>query len=295
MCLTRDPALRAPCPKPADYDPAISELLARYLRGGWRDIFFTYDPIRGGKTDTNNHGAVSTDYIGQNHDYPAATHARREQIFQAHVNYQQGLLWFYCHDPRVPADIRARMNEWGLAADEFTDTGHWPPQLYIREARRMVSDYVFTELDCRGYRHAPDPVGYGSYGMDSHNCQRLVIGGRVLNEGDVQYWLGTKFYPVSYRSTIPPRGDACIKNLLIPVCLSASHIAYGSARMEPVFMILGQSCATAAALCLQEKTADGSGQPLALQDLPYATLRRELLAAGQILTPPPPSPLARGN
>ncbi len=273
MCLTRDPSRRVPFPKPADYDPAHYELLARYLRGGWRDVFRKFDAIRGGKTDTNNHGAVSTDFIGANHAYPEASYSRRETIFQEHVNYQQGLFWFYCHDPRVPADVQARMREWGLAADEFADTGHWPPQLYIREARRMVSDYVFTEHDCRGYRSATDPIGCGSYAMDSHNCRRVVLGDRVFNEGDVQFWQGLRPYPISYRSAVPPRGS--ITNLFVPVCLSASHIAYGSARMEPVFMILAQSCAIAADLCLREG--------LAVQNLPYRLLKPELLRARQVL------------
>jgi hypothetical protein len=286
MCLTRESGIRVPFAKPSGYDPELYELLARYLRGGWRDVFYKFDLLRNGKTDTNNHGPVSTDFIGQNHDYPEAGYAKREQIFQAHVNYQQGLLWFFGNDPRVPADIHGRMNEWGLASDEFADTAHWPPQLYIREARRMISDYVFTELDCRGYRQANDPIGYGSYAMDSHNCQRVVVGDRVINEGDVQFSNGVYPYPISYRSVIPPRGS--ITNLFVPVCLSASHIAYGSARMEPVFMILGQSCAVAAALCLRSSGGAGQASSLpAVQDCHYPDLERELLALGQILQAPP--------
>lgn len=271
MCLSRAKD-RLPFPKPPHYDPKHYELLARYLRAGWRETFRKFDLIRGNKTDTNNHGAVSTDFIGGNHRYPEASYAEREKIFQAHVNYQQGLLWFYCHDPRVPADVQKVMKGWGLAADEFTDSAHWPPQLYVREARRMVSDYVATEQDCRGYRKPDDVVGYGAYGMDSHNCRRAVVGDRVVNEGDVQFW-GFPPYPISYRSVVPPRGSA--GNLFVPVCVSASHIAFGSLRMEPIFMILAQTCVIAAALCKKRSSA--------VQDLPYAVLRPALEQAHQII------------
>jgi hypothetical protein len=282
MCLTQA-ADRLPFPRPEGYDPRDYELFARYLRTGWRDLFHKFDRIRGRKTDTNNHGAVSTDFIGGNHDFPTASWTRREEIFQAHVRWQQGLMWFLSHDPRCPAWVRQRMGEWGLPTDEFTDTGGWAHQLYIREARRMVSDYVVTELDCRGYRAASDAVGLGSYAMDSHNCQRVVVDGCVRNEGDVQVY-GFNPYPIPYRSIVPKRGEAT--NLLVPVCVSASHIAYGSVRMEPVFMILGQSAAIAGHLALLEKCS--------VQDVPYAKLRPLLLEEGQALkweTPNPDSPI----
>lgn len=281
MCLTRHPN-RIPFPKPDDYQPEHYELLARYLRGGWRQFFRKFDAIRGGKTDTNNHGAVSTDFIGASHDYPEADYAAREKIFQAHVSYQQGLMWFFCHDERCPVDVRTAMKEWGVAPDEFSSTGHWPPQLYVREARRMVSDYVITEHDCRGYRRAEDAIGCGAYAMDSHNCQRVVVNGRVLNEGDVQAG-GFPPYPVSYRSLIPPKSS--IGNLFVPVCLSASHIAYGSVRMEPVFMVLGQSAAIAATLCQKASCA--------AQDLPYASLKAELEKNAQVIDLPRQSDLER--
>ncbi len=271
MCLTQR-ADRIPFAKPEGYEPERYELLARYLRAGWRDLFVKFDAIRGGKTDTNNHGAFSTDFIGASHDYPEAGYARREAIFQAHVEYQRGLFWFYANDERVPAEVRREMSRWGLAADEFPDSAHWPHQLYVREARRMVSDYVVTEFDCRGYRCAEDAVGYGAYGMDSHNCQRMIREGRVLNEGDVQVWM-RKPYPISYRAVIPKRGS--VGNLFVPVCLSASHIAYGSARMEPVFMVLGESCAVAAALCLRHR--------LSSHDLGYGLLKPALQKARQAL------------
>ncbi len=272
MCLTLH-ADRIPFPKPDDYQPELYELFARYLHGGWRQLFRKFDAIQGGKTDTNNHGAVSTDFIGANHSYPEAGYAAREKIFQAHVSYQQGLMWFLCNDERTPADVRIAMSEWGLAQDEFAASGHWPPQLYVREARRMVSDYVITEHDCRGYRRAEDGIGCGAYAMDSHNCQRVVVNGRVFNEGDVQAG-GFPPYPVSYRSLIPPKGS--VENLFVPVCLSASHIAYGSVRMEPVFMVLGQSAAIAAVLCIRESYG--------AHDLPYENLRKQLEEEGQVLS-----------
>lgn len=272
MCLTRNPS-RISFPKPYDYDPINYELLARFLRTGWRETFLKFDPVRGGKTDTNNHGAVSTDYIGANHEYPNATYRQREKIFQEHVNYLQGLFWFYCYDERVPASIRKEMLMWGLAEDEFYGSSHWPPQLYIREARRMVSDEVITELNCRGYQSTSESIGCGAYGMDSHNCQRIVVNGRILNEGDVQ--CSVDAYPIPYSSVIPPRGS--INNLFVPVCISASHIAYGSCRMEPVFMILAQSCAIAIALCLRK------GIPA--QKLDYSQLKPELELAKQVLSP----------
>lgn len=283
MCLTKA-ADRLPFPKPDGYDPLNYELLARYLRTGWRDLFHKFDRIRGGKVDTNNHGAVSTDFIGGNQAFPRASWLEREEIFQAHVRWQQGLMWFLANDARCPAWVRERFSEWGLPADEFTDTGGWAHQLYIREARRMVSDYVVTELDCRGYRAAEDAVGLGSYAMDSHNCQRIVVDGVVRNEGDVQVY-GFNPYPISYRSIVPRRGEAT--NLLVPVCVSASHIAYGSVRMEPVFMILGQSAAIAGHLAILGKCP--------VQDVPYAKLRPLLLEEGQVLkweSPNPDSPAA---
>ena len=271
MCLTQHRE-RISFLKPDDYQPEHYELLGRYLRGGWRQLFRKFDGIRGGKTDTNNHGAVSTDFIGANHDYPDANYAEREKIFQAHVNYQQGLMWFLCHDERSPSDVRNAMKAWGLAQDEFSESGHWPPQLYVREARRMVADYVITEHDCRGYHRAEDSIGCGAYAMDSHNCQRVIFNERVLNEGDVQSG-GFPPYPISYRSVIPPKNS--VENLFVPICLSASHIAYGSVRMEPIFMVLGQSVSIAAALCKEESCA--------VQNLPYPRLKEKLRAKGQVL------------
>ncbi len=272
MCLTDLPDNRRPFTRPDGYDRTEYELLARYLRGGWNEVFAKFDRIPGGKTDTNNHGAVSTDFIGRNHAWPRAGYAEREAIFQAHVTYQQGLQWFLANDGAVPAAIREAYREWGLPKDEFVATGGWPHALYVREARRMISDCVMTENHCRGLIRAEDPVGLGAYGMDSHNCRRILLDGRLWNEGDVQA-AGFPPYGISWRALIPRRGEST--NLIVPVCVSASHIAFGSIRMEPVFMVLGQSAAIAADLVLAEKCA--------VQDLPYAALRDHLLSAGQVL------------
>lgn len=274
LCLTQS-ADRLPFARPTDYDPWRYELLARHLRAGFpeRQVFRKFDAVRNGKTDTNNWGAVSTDLIGGSAEFPAASYARREQIYQEHVRWHQGLFWFYTQDPRVPAAIQQRMRGWGLAADEFPSTGGWPHQLYIREARRLQADFVITEMDCRGQRRVDDGVGLGAYGMDSHHCQRVVVDGRVVNEGDVQVG-GFPPYAISYRAVVPRRGE--VENLYVPVCCSASHIAYGSVRMEPVFMILGQSCALAADLAMEAED-----QPV--QEVPYAALRRRLDACGQIV------------
>lgn len=272
MTLTTRNENRIPFPKPEGYDPRQYVLLARYLKTGWNEVFRKFDAIRGDKVDTNNHGAVSTDFIGQNYDWPDGDYRTREKIFQRHVVYQQGLQWFLANDPSVPEAIRTKMAQWGLCKDEFQDTGGWPRQLYVREARRMISDYVMTEHNCRGKIRAADPVGLGAYGMDSHNCQRVVVDGKVRNEGDVQEH-GFSPYPISYKSIVPKEQEC--ENLLVPVCLSASHIAYGSIRMEPVFMILGQSAAVAANFAI----AGGS----TVQDIDTSALRNRLLELGQIL------------
>jgi len=276
MCMSRIPENSVPFPRPDDYDETRYELLFRNFEAG--DLRFPMKPdmMPNGKTDTNNNCAVSTDYIGANYAYPEASYAEREQIVKAHESWQKGLMWTLASHPRVPAAIRDEMNQWGLARDEFVDNGNWPHQLYIRESRRMVSDYVMTEWDCRRETVCTDSVGLGSYNMDSHNVRRFVTDdGFVQNEGDVQVSPGGA-YLISYRSLIPPRDS--VSNLLVPVCLSASHIAYGSIRMEPVFMILGQSAATAAVQSIE------NGQDV--QDMDYQQLRRQLLDDGQVLDLP---------
>ena len=276
MCLTKVPENRVPFPKPDNYDPMEYELLARYLDKGWRAIFVKFDPAPNAKTDTNNHGAFSTDNIGMNYDYPEATYERRRKILKEHQDYQKGLMWFLAYDPRVPSDVREKVSQWGLAKDEFTDNDHWPHQIYVREARRMVGDFVMTELHLRKIKPTPKPVGMGSYNMDSHNVQRYVDdNGHARNEGDIQINPGGP-YPISYEAIVPKASECT--NLLVPVCLSSSHIAYGSIRMEPVFMILGQSAATAAALAIDNN--------ISVQNVDYATLRARLLADGQVLEMP---------
>jgi hypothetical protein len=248
MCLTNEAENRIPFAKPMGYDPSQYELLARVLDTGWNEVFNKFDPIPNQKTDTNNHGSFSTDNIGMNYDYPEASYARRAEILNEHEQYQKGLMYFLSHDTRVPERIRQRMSQWGLACDEFADNGHWPHQIYVREARRMMGAYVMTEQDCLSKRVTPKPVGLGSYTMDSHNVQRYVTAeGSVQNEGDVGVRV-PRPYAISYDSLTPQR-DQCT-NLLVPVCASTSHIAYGTIRMEPVFMILGQSAATAACLAI---------------------------------------------
>lgn len=273
MCLTQVPPNRVPFPKPADYDPKEYELLLRIFAAGWRETFQKFDAIPNAKTDTNNHGPFSTDNIGRNWDYPEAGYERRREIIEEHVNYQQGWFYFIANDPRVPADVRTEMAKWGLAKDEFKDNGNWPHQLYVREARRMIGRYVMTENELLKRRPTPEPVGMGSYGIDSHNIQRYITPeGYVQNEGDIGVSTNGP-YQISYGSLVPKQGQT--ENLFVPVCVSSSHIAYGSIRMEPVFMILGQSAATAAVMAID--------MDLPAQDVPYQKLRERLLADGQIL------------
>jgi hypothetical protein len=272
LCLTPVSENRLPFSKPAHYDPLRYELLLRYIEAGWANVLGNNVSMPNRKTDMNNHGAFSSDDIGMNYEYPDANYARREKIFAEHRDYQVGLMWTLAHDPRVPAKLREQIGHWGLAKDEFTDSRGWPHQLYVREARRMVGPYVMTEHDCRGKRVAEDSVGLGAYNMDSHNVQRYVDGqGHARNEGDIE--VGVPPYPISYRSIVP-KASQCT-NLLVPVCLSASHIAYGSIRMEPVFMVLGQSAATAAVQAIE--------QGCTVQAVDYARLRDRLTQDKQIL------------
>lgn len=273
ICTTDAPENRLAFPKPAGYDEKEFELLLRYYEAGFKGIPWGPRGMPNRKTDTNNSGAFSTDYIGMADDYLAADYAAREAIIAAHIRYDQGLLWTLANHPRVPAAIRERVSKWGLAKDEFTDNGNWPYQLYVREGRRMMSDYVMIQADIEGERVCDDPVGLGSYGMDSHNCQRYVDAkGHAVNEGDVQLH-GSPPYGISYRS-LAPRESECT-NLLTPVCVSATHIAYGSIRMEPVYMILGQACGAAAAMAIDANAN--------VQHISYEKLRDRLLADKQLL------------
>jgi hypothetical protein len=273
LCLTDHPDNRVPFPKPDGYDPTQYELLLRIFEAGWRETFDKFDPIPNHKTDTNNHGPMSTDNIGKNYDYPEASYERRREILKEHETYQKGWLYFIANDPRVPADVREKMSRWGLAKDEFTDNGNWPHQIYVREARRMIGSFVMTENELLKKRPTPDSVGMGSYTIDSHNVQRYITPeGYVQNEGDIGVGLKAP-YEIAYGSLVPKRAEC--ENLLVPVCVSASHIAFGSIRMEPVFMILGQSAATAAVLALD--------QGIAVQEVKYPELRERLLKDVQVL------------
>ncbi|MDI9602726.1 MAG: FAD-dependent oxidoreductase [Acidobacteriota bacterium] len=285
MCLTSDPDNLVPYEAPPGYDRSRYLLLARWLhlrgpeREEWRQMPYHSIPMPNGKTDTNNNGPFSTDFIGSNYEWPEASYAERQAIYERHLHYQQGLMYFLANDPAVPLALRREAARWGLAADEFTDSGHWSHQIYVREGRRMIADYVMTDHDCLGTVAVDDPVGMGAYNMDSHNVQRYVDDrGLVKNEGDVQVRLPGP-YPISYRS-IRPKESECT-NLLVPVAVSASHIAYGSIRMEPVFMILGQSAATAAYMAIE------GGVPV--QRVDYDALRARLDADGQVLSYTPPA------
>jgi len=276
---------RRPFPKPEGYVRGRYALLARYLNLQTAPKV----PIVLRTGDCNNKGGFSTDHIGANYHWPEADYATREKIFQDHVSYQQGLMWFVSHDAEVPQDIRKQIAAFGPDATEFPETSGWPHELYVREGRRMISDYVMTELECRGINIVSDPIGLASYTMDSHNCQRVVIDGAVRNEGDVQSGVPSP-YPISYRSIVPKEAEC--ENLLVSVCLSSSHIAYGSIRMEPVFMILGQSAGTAASMAIDAGTA--------IQKIDYLKLKERLLADKQVLvwegpTVTPDEPLPPGS
>lgn len=279
LCLTQVASNRLDITPPPGYDAARYELLGRYIQARLNaghnltlGSFLKIDNLPNGKTDVNNNGAFSTDYIGMNYTYPTNTYAARAALWQEHEDYIRGLLTFLATDPRVPENVRTNMQSWGLCRDEFTDTGGWPHQLYVREARRMVSDYVIVQADCEGARVAADSAGLASYNMDSHNCQRFVVSGAVTNEGDVQRAPAGPF-PISYRAIVPRAGEC--ENLFATFCLSGSHIAFSSCRMEPVFMITSQSAAAAAALAIDDNVA--------AQNAPYAKLRLQLIADGQVL------------
>jgi hypothetical protein len=273
MCLTDHPDNRIPFDKPEGYNERWYELLFRNFEAGETGVPWINSSMPNRKTDTNNRLGFSTDFIGQNYDYPEATYARREQIMAEHLLYQRGLMWTLANHPRVPQHVRKECSRWGMCKDEFTDGNGWQKQLYIREARRIVSDYVMTQHNCQGREVADDPVGLAAYTMDSHNQQRYVdANGHVRNEGDVQVG-GFSPYPISYRSIVPKQREC--SNLLVPVCLSASHIAFGSIRMEPVFMVLGQSAATAASLAIDSNRA--------VQDIDYTRLQKRLLDDNQVL------------
>lgn len=272
MVLTDVPSNRVAISKPKNYREQDYEILFRAIEAGQKWGFFKLSMLPNRKTDSNNTGGISCDFIGANYgdDWNWATldHDEREKLAERHRDWQLGLVWSVQNHPRVPEKIRMAHSSWGLAKDEFPDNGNWPYNLYVREARRMVSDFVMTEAHCKLKLPVEDPVGQGAYTLDSHNTQRFVHKGMVKNEGDIQTHLGGKPYGISYRSIVPKQSEC--ENLLVPWALSASHIAFGSIRMEPVFMVLGQSAATAACLSID--------RDLAVQELPYPELRKRLVA-----------------
>jgi len=254
ICLTDNKSNRVAIERPANYDSTHYELLLRLFNAqpGKRMLndYFIFSKMPNHKTDINNRGGFSTDLIGMNYDFADANYSKRKKIIKQHEDYTKGLLYFYAHDNRVPEEFRNEMRKWGYPKDEYTDNRHWTPQLYIRECRRMIGAYVMTQANCEGREVVNDGVGMAAYTMDSHNCERIVVNGMVKNEGNVEI-AGFGPYPISYRSIIPKESEC--KNLYVPVCLSASHIAYGSIRMEPVFMTLSESAAVAASMAIDKK------------------------------------------
>lgn len=274
MCLTDHPDNRIPFEKPADYQAQNYELLLRNFEAGEKGLPWINSAMPNRKTDTNNRTGFSTDFVGQNYDYPEASYAERKKIIERHLNYQKGLMWTLANHARIPEKIRTEVARWGMCKDEFKAGKGWQEQLYIREARRMVGNYVMTQKNCEGIIVVEDPVGMGAYGMDSHNTQRYVTQeGLVKNEGNVEAKVKSP-YPISY-GAIVPKGEDC-NNLLVPVCLSASHIAFGSIRMEPVFMVLGQSASTAACFAIDNQVN--------VQEVDHTQLKKQLLEDKQVLS-----------
>ena len=284
MTLTDHPENRIPFEKPENYNELEYELLFRNYEaavGPIEEMYSYGDPLvpwinsdmPNRKTDTNNQKGFSTDFIGQNWDYPEASYEEREKIMERHRQYQQGLMWTLAYHPRIPEKVRDKVSQWGTCKDEYEREDGWQQQLYIREARRMISNYVMTQKNCEGIEIVHDPIGMAAYGMDSHHTKRYVNSrGYVSNEGNVEAHVKAPF-PISYRSIIPNKEECT--NLLVPVCLSATHIAFGSIRMEPVFMVLGQSSAVIACLAIDEGKA--------VQDLEYNMLKQELIKQAQII------------
>jgi hypothetical protein len=280
MCFCDDPANQITFEKPEGYDPARYALLAALLAARTKQegqvpklaTLLKIDPLPNHKADVNNNGPFSTDYIGGSWHYPSADYAERSRIWQEHKKYQAGLFFFLANDPQVPESVREEMKHWGLCKDEFTDTDHWPYQLYVRESRRMLGEYVAVQKDLQDDLTKPDAIGMGSYNSDSHNVERIVDpAGFVRNEGDMQ--VAVKPYQIPYRIMLPKRAEAT--NLLVPVAFSASHVAYSSIRMEPQYMIIGQAAGVAAKLSIT------SSKPV--QQIDVAALQENLKANGAVL------------
>ncbi|MEO2019824.1 MAG: FAD-dependent oxidoreductase, partial [Fuerstiella sp.] len=273
MCLTDHPDNRLPFTKPADYREIDYELLFRNFEAGAKNIPWSNSAMPNRKTDVNNNKGFSTDYIGRSYNYATASYDERDRILTDHLSYQRGLMWTLANHGRVPEGVRQEVSRWGPCKDEFERADGWQQQLYIREARRMIGNYVMTQHNCQGREVALQPVGLAAYTMDSHNVQRHVgKDGFVHNEGDVQVG-GFSPYPIEFGALVPQKIECT--NLLVPICLSSTHMAFGSIRMEPVFMVLGQSAATAAIHSVR--------QNVDVQDVDYKTLRQRLEADSQVL------------
>jgi hypothetical protein len=278
ICLTDHPENRIPIEEPRNYDPRRYDLLARYLAAKpnitLKSGLLRISPLPNRKTDINDGGPFSTDFIGFSWDYPDGDAARRRTILQQHEDYTKGLLYFLGHDARVPPRVREEMRRWGYPKDEYVATGHWTPQLYVREARRMVGACVMTTHDLERNRSKQDSIGLGSYSADSHLVQRIVDHGLVRNEGNPNDFTARRNpYEIPYRSITPKRVEC--DNLLVTFCVSASHMGFASVRMEPVFMILSESAGLAAVAA--------SRADIAVQDVPYEALKRKLIERGQLL------------
>ncbi|MGH9437465.1 MAG: FAD-dependent oxidoreductase [Terriglobia bacterium] len=280
LCLTKNKDNQAPIPEPSHYDPKQFSLLASLIAADVKKNghppamhqLTSMSPLPNGKIDLNNNGAFSTDYIGKSWDYPTASYRRRDQIWHEHADYTAGFFYFLAHDPQVPEPLRDEVKQWGLARDEFVDTDHWPSQLYVREARRMVGDFVMTQHDAETELTKLDPIGMGSYNMDTHNSQRYVQkDGTAQNEGDTE--VPTIPYQISCRVLLPKPGEC--RNLLVPVCTSATHVGYGTLRLEPVYMIMGEAAGVAAKMAIE--------QGRAVQEIDTAKLAQELKKKGAIM------------
>lgn len=287
LCLTTSPDNQIPITPPPGYDPKRYEIVARFIEaclaiGDDMDLrwFSKHDPLPKDKWDFNT-ATFGGNLPGASHAWPEATYAEREKIAKEHGNYHRGLLHFLATDPRVPEKVRNDMRRFGLPRDEFTGNGGWPHQIYVREARRMVSDLVMTEHHTFGRQVAPDAVALGSYGTDVHEIRRIVKDGAVTREGKIATGRdGAPPYPIGFGAIVPKKAEC--ENLLVTFALSASHTAFASIRMEPVFMCLSQSAAMAAVIAME----DG----LAVQQVDYGKLKSGLLAGGQVLKWPPPGP-----
>jgi hypothetical protein len=300
LCLTDIPENRVLLEKPASYNPLDYELLARHianmknvrpgprkhaamgLRGNGGDLGINFELVPNRKTDSNCGSEFGSDMYGASYAWLEADHATRDKIFQQHKDYTLGMLWFLGHDERLPIEVRTEMQRWGLAKDEFADTGHWPHQLYVREARRMVSDYVVTEHDAKSGRHAEDGIALASYPLDSHGVTLYIDEAGLLHRERGFFVGGFSAFPISYRSLRPKAGEC--ENLLVVSCLSSSHAAYGSVRMEPVFMMVGHAAGAAASLAIEKGVT--------VQNVPYEALRQVLVKEKQILEKPKSTPKA---